>query len=112
MPISHEGEAGRVKATRTPGKFQEVKPKGEYKMEQIRTTNDLLRAVQAEIHAAKTGKLSEPLARVVFRGRALQIKMAEINLRYLSLVLRRGLQPKGEMLLLADGKNSKGKAKA
>jgi hypothetical protein len=80
-------------------------------MEQLRTSNDMLRALQADIHAVRTGKMTEAVGRVVFRGRALQIRTAEVNLRYLSMAFRRGIEPKGEMTFLPDGKNAKGKAK-
>ena len=81
-------------------------------MEQLRTANDMLRALQGDIQAVKTGKMTESVGRVVFRGRALQIRTAEVNIRYLSMAYRRGIEPKGEMVLLPDGKNTKGKAKA
>ncbi len=76
-------------------------------MEQIRSVSDMMRSLQQEILAVKAGKLSESAARVVFRGRALQLKTAELSLQYARQ--RRGLQPEQPVLLLGNGNFSKGK---
>jgi hypothetical protein len=74
--------------------------------EQIESVADMMKAIQAEIVAVKAGKLSEAAARVVFRGRALQLKTAELSLQYARL--RRGLQPEKQVLLLSNnGKKKK-----
>ena len=76
-------------------------------MEQIKSVNDLMASLQEEILAVKIGKLSESAARVMFRGRALQLKTVELSLQHARL--RRSLQPEQSVLLLNDGNESKGR---
>ena len=78
-------------------------------MEQLRTANDMLRALQGDIHAVKTGKMTESVGRVVLRGRSLQLRTAELNLKYQRLL--QGANGKA-IPLLATGGTNKAKHKA
>jgi hypothetical protein len=49
---------------------------------QIETVRDMMSAIQEEIEQAKSGVLPVDTARVVFRGRALQLQTAQLNLQY------------------------------
>jgi hypothetical protein len=51
--------------------------------DRIKTVADMFRAIQEEIDAVKSGNLPLDTARVVQRGRALQLKAAELNLNFL-----------------------------
>lgn len=68
-------------------------------MDQIKSTSDMMLSLQDEINAVKNGTLTESQARVVFRGRALQLKTAELNIQYQRL--HRGRKPEMEMPLIA-----------
>lgn len=48
--------------------------------DQIQTVGDMFRALEQEIRDVKDGKLPLDTARVVQRGRYLQLKTAELNL--------------------------------
>lgn len=61
--------------------------------DQIRTVSDMVRALQEEIDNLKTGALPADTARTVFRGRALQLKAAELNLAY-QRINRQAQKPK------------------
>lgn len=49
----------------------------------IKTVSDMFRAIEEEIKAVKDGQLPLDTARVVQRGRALQLKTAELNIQYM-----------------------------
>jgi hypothetical protein len=49
----------------------------------IQTVSDMFRAIEEEIQAVKKGDLPLDTARVVQRGRALQLKTAELNIQYM-----------------------------
>jgi len=49
--------------------------------DEISTVSDMLRALEKTIKALEEGKLSESVARVILRARALQLKTAELNLQ-------------------------------
>ena len=55
----------------------------------VKTTGDMMASLQADIDAVRNGKISESLARVVFTGRKLQIKTAELQLQYRRLTRSR-----------------------
>ena len=57
----------------------------ESKSNEIRTVSDMFKAIQDEIDSVKAGQLPLDTARVVQRGRALQIKAAELNLSFMRL---------------------------
>jgi hypothetical protein len=61
--------------------------------DQIRTVSDMVKAIQDEIDNLKTGALPADTARTVFRGRALQLKAAELNLQY-QRINRQAQKPK------------------
>ncbi len=50
--------------------------------DQIKTVSSMMKALQEEIEAVKAGTLSESAARIVFKGRGLQLKTAELNLQF------------------------------
>jgi hypothetical protein len=50
--------------------------------DQIKTVGDMFRAIEQEIQDVKDGKLPLETARVVQRGRSLQLKTAELNLQF------------------------------
>ena len=50
--------------------------------DQIQTVADMFRAIENEINSVKDGTLPLDTARVVQRGRALQLKCAELNLQF------------------------------
>lgn len=68
--------------------------------EVIRTVADMFRAIQDEIDAVKNGDLPLDTARVVQRGRALQLKAAELNLQFLRINKADRSRNKGEFNLL------------
>jgi len=49
----------------------------------IKTVSDMFKAIEQEIQAVKDGLLPLDTARVVQRGRALQLKTAELNIQYM-----------------------------
>jgi|HubBroStandDraft_2_1064218.scaffolds.fasta_scaffold265137_1 hypothetical protein len=51
--------------------------------DQIQTVGDMFRALEAEIRDVKAGNLPLDTARVVQRGRSLQLKAAELNLQFM-----------------------------
>lgn len=48
----------------------------------IKTVSDMFRAIEQEIADVKAGTLPLDTARVVQRGRSLQLKTAELNLQF------------------------------
>lgn len=50
--------------------------------DQIQTVSDMFKALEQEIQDVKDGKLPLDTARVVQRGRSLQLKTAELNLQF------------------------------
>lgn len=50
--------------------------------DQINTTADMLAALQTEIDEVKAGTLEPEKARLVLRGRKLQLDVAALNLQY------------------------------
>ena len=72
--------------------------------EQIKTVADMMTALQGEIEAVKAGTITESLARVVFSGRKLQIKTAELQLQYKRISRSRKPDTDGDTpLLMAVG---------
>ena len=71
-------------------------------MDQIRTVSDMFVALQKEIEDAKNGVLQLDTARVVLKGRQLQLKAAEINLQFARL--NRVTKKEGELNLLTGKK--------
>lgn len=67
-------------------------------MTSIKTVSDMMKALQEEIEAVKAGTLSESAARMVFRGRDLQLKTATLNLQFQRL--NKGVKPATEMPLI------------
>jgi hypothetical protein len=53
--------------------------------DQIQTVGDMFRALEQEIKDVKAGSLPLDTARVVQRGRSLQLKAAELNLQFLRI---------------------------
>lgn len=68
--------------------------------DQIKTVGDMFRAIQSEIDAIKRGDLPLDTARVVQRGRALQLKAAELNIQFLRVSRAERNNPKRELNLL------------
>lgn len=56
-------------------------------------------ALEAEIESVKSGALDESKARIVLKGRALQLKTAELQLQYARL--RKGRVPDPELKLIS-----------
>lgn len=75
---------------------------------QVETVSDYMRTLEDEIAAIKSGELSENKGRVIFRGRALQLQAAALNLQYKRL--NRGNSPQrdeGELKLITVAKTAK-----
>lgn len=49
---------------------------------EIKTVGDMFRAIEQEISDVKSGSLPLDTARVVQRGRSLQLKAAELNIQF------------------------------
>lgn len=52
---------------------------------QIETVRDMMSALQDEIEQVKAGTIQPQVGSLVLRGRALQIKTAQLNLQYIRL---------------------------
>ena len=74
--------------------------------QQVETVSDMMRALEEEIEAVKTGKLAESAARVVSRFRSLQLKTAELNLQYRRMMRSKDV---GEMKLIPASTPEKAK---
>ncbi len=66
----------------------------------VKTTADMMASLQSDIEDVRNGKISESLARVVFTGRKLQIKTAELQLQYRRLVRSKATDSDGGTPLL------------
>jgi len=66
----------------------------------IVSTSDMMRALEDEIELVKSGKITEAVGRVVFRGRALQIQTASLNLQYKRML--QGKKPTQEMKFIEN----------
>jgi hypothetical protein len=64
----------------------------------ISTVSDMMKALQEEIDSVKTGALDESKARIVLKGRGLQLKTAELQLQYARLT--KGRVPDPELRLI------------
>lgn len=64
----------------------------------ISTVSDMMLALQEEIDAVKAGTLDESKARIVLKGRGLQLKTAELQLQYARLT--KGRIPDPELKLI------------
>lgn len=64
----------------------------------ISTVSDMMLALQEEIDAVKSGTLDESKARIVLKGRGLQLKTAELQLQYARLT--KGRVPDPELKLI------------
>lgn len=73
--------------------------------DQIKTVSDMFRAIQAEIDDVKNGKLPLDTARVVQRGRSLQLKAAELNLQFMRVDKRQRENGKEYNLLTGSVEN-------
>ena len=71
--------------------------------DEISTVSDMLRALEKTIKALEEGKLSESVARVILRARALQLKTAELNLQA-ARMFRKQQQPEYNLRLITDKK--------
>lgn len=77
----------------------------------IKTTADMMRVLEEEIAAMKNGEISVEVGRVVLRGRGLQLKNVELNIKYNNM-LRRGKPFPMEMPLLGEESDEKKRLKA
>lgn len=68
------------------------------KKNSINTVSDMMLSLQAEIDAVKDGTLDESKARIVLKGRGLQLKTAELQLQYARLT--KGRVPDPELRLI------------
>lgn len=68
----------------------------------ITTVSDMMLALQSEIDAVKNGTLDESKARIVLKGRGLQLKTAELQLQYARLT--KGRVPDPELKLIQQAK--------
>lgn len=68
----------------------------------ISTVSDMMLALQSEIDAVKAGTLDESKARIVLKGRGLQLKTAELQLQYSRLT--KGRIPDPELRLITPAK--------
>jgi hypothetical protein len=59
----------------------------------------MMHALQSEINDSKSGAMPESTARIVLKGRALQIELAKLQLQYARL--NKGRQPDSELQLIA-----------
>jgi hypothetical protein len=66
----------------------------------IATISDMMRALEEEIEAVKNGTIQESAARVVLRGRALQLQAASLNIQYQRLISRN--KPSNELKLITS----------
>lgn len=64
----------------------------------ISTVSDMMLALQEEIDSVKAGTLDESKARIVLKGRGLQLKTAELQLQYARLT--KGRIPDPELKLI------------
>lgn len=64
----------------------------------ITTVSDMMLALQNEIDSVKDGSLDESKARIVLKGRGLQLKTAELQLQYARLT--KGRVPDPELKLI------------
>jgi len=76
--------------------------KKDEKKDSITTVSDMFRAIQEEIDSIKNGALTHDTARLVFRGRDLQIKTAELNLKFARV--NRAMRRPDEELNVLTGK--------
>lgn len=67
--------------------------------DQIKTVSDMMKALEEEIAAVKSGAMTEGVARMVFKGRALQLNTAQLQLQHARLQ-RSGKLPDPEMRLI------------
>lgn len=70
-------------------------------MNAMKNVSDMMLALQEEIEAVKAGTLNESQARVIFKGRELQLKTAELNLKFQRL--HKGIKPEQEMPMIGTG---------
>lgn len=59
-------------------------------MTQLENIGDLMKAIQEDTEAAKSGAMEVNTARVVMRGRGLQVKLAEVVLQAARLTKKNG----------------------
>lgn len=69
---------------------------------QMKSVADMIAELESDIAAVKAGTMTESLTRVVFTGRKLQIKTAELQLQYKRLTRSRKPDD-GTPLLMAIG---------
>lgn len=70
----------------------------------IKTVSDMMMALQQEIEDVKSGTLDESKARIVLKGRALQLKTAELQLQHARMV--KGKIPGPELKLISGAEES------
>lgn len=66
------------------------------------SVSEMMVALQNEIDGVKDGTLEESKARIVLKGRGLQLKLAELQLQYARLT--KGRIPDPELKLINKGK--------
>jgi hypothetical protein len=59
-------------------------------MSQLENIGDLMRAIQEDTEAVKSGAIETKTAQVVMRGRSLQVKLAEVVLQAARLTKSNG----------------------
>lgn len=67
---------------------------------QVRTISDMMKVLEDEISAAKTGTMPVDVARLVLKGRALQIQTATLQLSYARMHRNKTV---GDLKFIANG---------